>query len=575
MENWLSNDIQEEWTYLSAVYCKDIHPDLKDHCQSCSQCTTFIIQGEEELKAKLLKIEKMVPRLGFMTKADRGDFKTFLKYLLFLMPRKALPIGANYTKQFREAVEKAGDIENIKNIAFPTNAQRLLKENYMKAIMFGPWGSGKTLWMTDKAIKLAKKGHKVAFAVFVKHKIKTKPMLFIDLQHKLKDYENIEVVLIPLNYQKSNNLVDITNDAKYFLGDEFPDNLGGFKKQVKDEFIEFITSRDFAWLTLINSSFKDLHDEDDFKSTVEKWKPIGFEIIEMETPMRMPSRLAEGLKKHLNPNDFYSHGLFVNSKLPPNITEGSDVTIINEDLSADRMISECFKHIRHKADNIGVLFIVGGVETSWIESLLNCQCKNKIKPILMDYLLEKEERKPPIFHLNDYSSGEQAVLNWMINAEKSQDAFVQHELAKGTERPVVVVFDGSQRSKEFISRSNGIAVLCKMDWKLAMSILVGVILGDRSHHCESILDRNSSRPQINFDIGNLNFQRFYFVLIEFFPRFNPCLKRTEKVKVSRKWTNISQRSSQSYLDSNFRPNSNGFRVEKRESRCVQTFNLGL
>ena len=154
--------------------------------------------------------------------------------------------------------------------------------------------------MGDKAIELAGKGHKVVFAVFIEHNIKQEPMLFIDLEYKFKDYKNIEVVLIPINRKKKNNLEEITKGAKYFFGDEFPDSFEFFEKSVKKEFIKFIDSRDFAWLTLSNSSGKE-NRNDDFKSYVERWKPQGFEIIALKTPLRMPSKLAEGLKKILSP----------------------------------------------------------------------------------------------------------------------------------------------------------------------------------------------------------------------------------------------------------------------------------
>ena len=204
----------------------------------------------------------------------------------------------------------------------------------------------------------------------------------------------------------------------------------------------------------------------------------------------------------------------VNSNLPPNMTEGSDVKVIDsKDLSVEEAISECFEYIKSKVSNDGVLFIVENLSyyTQRLEKLLECQCKNKIFPIIMDYLLEKEGRPSPVFHVNEYSSGKEKVKNWMINSPENQDAVVERDLAKGIERHVVVVFDDSHFSPEFISRSNGIAILCKIDWFLSTLCLVDSILRDKNHDCESMLDRNSSRPQINLDIGNQFL--FYFVLI--------------------------------------------------------------
>ena len=196
----------------------------------------------------------------------------------------------------------------------------------------------------------------------------------------------------------------------------------------------------------------------------------------------------------------------VNSNLPPNMTEGSDVKVIdNENLPIDKALSECFEYIKSKVSNDGVLFIVENLSyyaQQMVEKILKCQCKNKMIPIIMDYLLEKEGRPSPVFHFNKYSSGKEKVKNWMINSPENQDAVVENYLAKGIERQVVVVFGDSYFIPEFISRCNGIAILCKMDWFFSISCLVNSILGDKNHDCEMMLDRNSSRPQINFDIGN-------------------------------------------------------------------------
>ena len=115
MEEWFSRDIRGDWHYLSSVFCLDLDPDIETHCQSCPICDDFVIHGENEIAIKLAKMESRLPKRTKISKEDQEDFKTLIKYMLFSMPKKSLPInGGNFTKEVQKAINEASDLENIK-----------------------------------------------------------------------------------------------------------------------------------------------------------------------------------------------------------------------------------------------------------------------------------------------------------------------------------------------------------------------------------------------------------------------------------------------------------------------------
>ena len=98
LEEWFGRDIGYGWNYLSSIFCIGIHPSITSHCQSCSTCDDFIIHGKDELSEKLARIEARLPKRTQISKVDLEEFKILIKYLLFSMPNKALPIGGNFSK---------------------------------------------------------------------------------------------------------------------------------------------------------------------------------------------------------------------------------------------------------------------------------------------------------------------------------------------------------------------------------------------------------------------------------------------------------------------------------------------
>ena len=64
-----------------------------------------------------------------------------------------------------KAIEEAGSLANIRVWCFPTPQQRLIF-GYSKLVLLGPWGCGKTLFLTAEAIKKEESGEKAIILIF-------------------------------------------------------------------------------------------------------------------------------------------------------------------------------------------------------------------------------------------------------------------------------------------------------------------------------------------------------------------------------------------------------------------------
>jgi len=76
------------------------------------------------------------------------DLKDIFKNLLYLTPKIALPVSGNSVTAVQKAVQEAGSYENLRLWAFPNPQQRKIKFSEKKLILLGPWGCGKTLFLT-------------------------------------------------------------------------------------------------------------------------------------------------------------------------------------------------------------------------------------------------------------------------------------------------------------------------------------------------------------------------------------------------------------------------------------------
>ena len=254
------------WNYISAIYCVKLNQGLKLHQNECDICDTFIAVGEKQLKEKLTKIDLDLPNFE-VSEEDFQDLSILIKYMLFSMPRLSLPIGANFTKAMKKAMnEVGGSSEQIKMVFFPTLEQRKILDS-KKLVLLGPWGSGKTLLMIDQAQKLSKQGQKVLFGVvrmswFFKSKME--PLILFDLELKFENDPQIDVKLIPIKrYWQTNNLRKMTENYSCLIVDEAPDSwqiwpdyfFGFCDFLAKQECKSVMKSKEVCWVALSNETF--------------------------------------------------------------------------------------------------------------------------------------------------------------------------------------------------------------------------------------------------------------------------------------------------------------------------------
>ena len=150
------------------------------------------------------------------------DLKTILQYLLFCAPAVSLPVRGNMVSAVSKAIEEAGSLDNIRVWCFPTPQQRLIF-SYSKLVLLGPWGCGKTLFLTAEAIKKDEIGEKAMVIIFSDGESNTtskSSMLQLDLQEKLGGHPNITVKTVFFIDGEDNHLMELTEGYNHVFIDE-------------------------------------------------------------------------------------------------------------------------------------------------------------------------------------------------------------------------------------------------------------------------------------------------------------------------------------------------------------------
>ena len=140
----------------------------------------------------------------------------------------------------------------------------VLDESYL--VFVACWGTGKTLLMITKAKELNELGEKVLILIFLNGKeIKKgqKSLLILDLEEKLKEYQNIAVKgvrYIEWNVEKEYySMKDIDGNDLSTVGydhifvDEYFEDLIKLNKESIKKFKEMLTGKKTVWVSLSNS----------------------------------------------------------------------------------------------------------------------------------------------------------------------------------------------------------------------------------------------------------------------------------------------------------------------------------
>ena len=138
----------------------------------------------------------------------------------------------------------------------------ILDEPYL--VFVACWGSGKTLLMITKAKELNALGEKVLMLVFLNGKEieeGQKSLLILDLEEKLKEYQNVTVKGVRYMelskddyYMKDLDGNDLSTDGyDHIFVDEYFEDLIKLNKESIKKFKELIRGKKTVWVSLSNS----------------------------------------------------------------------------------------------------------------------------------------------------------------------------------------------------------------------------------------------------------------------------------------------------------------------------------
>ena len=138
----------------------------------------------------------------------------------------------------------------------------VLDESYL--VFVACWGSGKTLLMITKAKELDVLGEMVLILVFLNGKEieeGQKSLLILDLEEKLKDYQNVTVKgvrymelsedVYNMKYIDGNDLS--TDGYDHIFVDEYFEDLIKLNKDAIKKFKEMLEGKKTVWVSLSNS----------------------------------------------------------------------------------------------------------------------------------------------------------------------------------------------------------------------------------------------------------------------------------------------------------------------------------
>ena len=485
--------------------------------KNCSDCIEFISTCED-LPEKLKSMDEKIPLAPKKEKYPE-DLKDVFKNLLYLTPKIALPVSGNSVMAVQKAVQEAGSYENLRLWAYPNPQQRKIKFDEKKLILLGPWGCGKTLFLTAEAIKEAEKGNKVLYLFFAENNFQTstkKSLLAIDLEQKFRKYENIQVETVFFTDGKNNNLMDLGKKYSIVMADESFADINKLSPKSQKEIKDFFASKDTVWLALSNTYSQARIDDSemDIEDLVKSWYP-GFQVARMDTFLRMPAAVTNDIKSsysrraestQLNLNET----MFKNAKVPSNLVEGCEIKRIGvgETKPLYKLLEEAFAFIPKDvqaliAINDNPFLPINQV----IKNMIKCPCKHLILALTFDVGYELAGRDSADVYLLDYETKTKVSPG----DDRKNDLVASFELLKGSEHPFII---DTTNSSDISSRASSKLIKINPNTFLDMLFVFYKLLsGD--HSCQDIMSRES-RPKIApYSISSLIGKSLHINLVVF------------------------------------------------------------
>merc|ERR1740129_1162116 len=166
-----------------------------------------------------------------------------------------------------------------------------------------------------------------------------KSMLALDMEEKMKDYPNITVKTVSFIDGEDNNLMELTQDCKHIFVDEMFSDIEALEPESQDELRELFSSKETVWVAMSNTYYNSRLDGSvDLETWAKSKLPDDFQVVRMDTPLRMPANVAKRIKGGYSgmskaTNIMLNSRLMAECQVPSNLVEGCAI----EDFSSDEL----------------------------------------------------------------------------------------------------------------------------------------------------------------------------------------------------------------------------------------------
>merc|ERR1719458_1031267 len=191
----------KDWCFVGLIYTKVINPNNT----FCADCSQFIIHGPSEVAAKLNNIEthhlKQVRPQSVVP--SHSQYVSLVQSLAFVVLNQPISTYCTITRDVHDKVVGEAGQGDFRSVIFWTMEQAKIMLTEQQFVFFnGPWSTGKTICMREKAVMWATQNptEKLYFVVVRGQNDKLTSLLEMDLKsffHQQHNLQNVEVLGLP------------------------------------------------------------------------------------------------------------------------------------------------------------------------------------------------------------------------------------------------------------------------------------------------------------------------------------------------------------------------------------------
>jgi len=194
----------KDWCFVGMIYTNEINPNNT----FCADCSQFIINGRAEVATKLNYVSTLLKQVV----PSHTEYVSIVQCLTFVVLAHPTSTFCTITDDVVAKVEgvpakgktkaKAGQ-GDFQSIIFWTNEQaKIMLWDHPYIFFNGPWSTGKTLLMKEKAVMVATKNpkEKLYFVIVREYTTEQTSLLEMELRsffHEQHNLQNVEVLGLP------------------------------------------------------------------------------------------------------------------------------------------------------------------------------------------------------------------------------------------------------------------------------------------------------------------------------------------------------------------------------------------